>query len=84
MARLTRYLSAAALALLLAACEGAGGGNAAGPAGPSLNGGYGTGSNREDGGGDDATITSEPTPPAAEPTEGDSTSRGGGYGVGSN
>ena len=83
MARLTRYVSAAAVALLLAACDGAGSENTFGPADPSLNGGYGTGSNREGDEGEQGTMTA-PAPPETEPTEGDSTSRGGGYGVGSN
>jgi len=81
MSRWTRWIPALAVAVLLAACSGGESTNPMGPAGPSFNGGYVTGSNDTPPPDSTTTVASSGSETTAES---DSTSRGGGYVTGAN
>ena len=79
MTRRSRFFSGIAFTVVLAACGSAADPLGPGDAGPSLNGGLVTGSNRTDTTSTGTTSTETPPPPPS-----DTTSRGGGLVTGSN
>jgi hypothetical protein len=91
MTRWTRLIPVLAIGLILAACgvdpvgSGTTSSDLAAPGGPRLNGGYGTGGNFKDGGGQTVSDTTIVSPTSsADAASTDTTKTLGGYGTGGN